>query len=146
MAVRRRSILLSIVPLATLGGCSGQQSTLNLTAGGGAGTMFPITAEEADRVMATAMVGEFPGSPISAISLPNKGYIVTIAYLLDSHRISVVAIPATGLDTGGARVPGFSFEVPHQGTMGITAPPRANSLFRRANELTGTVRGPLRAA
>jgi hypothetical protein len=143
MASRRA---FAIAALATLAACSGQQSNTSLTTGGGTGIMYPISAEEADRVMATAMVGEFPGSAISAISLPNKGYIVTIGYLLDSHRISMVAIPATGLDTVGGRVPGFSFEVSHQGTMGITAPPRANSLFRRVNELAGAIKGPVRAA
>ncbi len=119
---------------------------MNLTPRGVAGVVYPITAEEADRVMAAAMVGEFPGSPISAVALPNKGYVVTIAYLLDSHRISLVAIPSAGIDASGARVPGFAFEVSHQGTMGITAPPRANSVFRRVTELAGLVRGPLREA
>jgi hypothetical protein len=108
--------------------------------------MYPITADEADRVMAQAMVGEFPGSPISSVTLPNKGYVVTISFALDSHRISVVAIPATGIDANGNRLQGFSFEVSHQGTMLLTAPPRATSLFSRVNQLATAIRPPIHVA
>jgi hypothetical protein len=49
---------------------------------------------------------------------------VTISYLLDSHRISLVAVPAMGLNAEGQRVQGFAFEVAHRGTMPITGAPR----------------------
>lgn len=61
MALRRRSILLPAATLSVLAACSGQQSTVNLTPGGAAGVVYPLTAEEADRVMA----GPFQVCPLT---------------------------------------------------------------------------------
>jgi hypothetical protein len=135
-------LLIALLPLL-LSCCSGQISNTSL---GTWGIMYPITADEADRVMAQAMVGEFPGSPISGVTLPNRGYVVTISWGLDSHRISVVAIPATGIDANGNRLQGFSFEVSHQGTMLLSAPPRATSLFSGVNQLATAIRPPIHVA
>jgi hypothetical protein len=91
------------------------------------------------------MVSEFPGSAISAVSLPNRGYVATIYFFLDSHRISAVAVPTFGRLIDGTRVPAYSFEVSHAGTMIVSAPPRAQSLFAKINQIATGIRPPIPA-
>jgi hypothetical protein len=140
----RRAASVAILPF--LAACSGTMNSGDLASGGGRGGIFPISAEEADRAMASAMLEEFPSSPIGSVALPHKGYNVTISYLLDSHRISLVAVPAMGLNAEGQRVQGFAFEVTHRGTMPITGAPRATSVFERVNRHAAALRGPLRSS
>jgi len=46
--------------------------------------MFPISAEQADRILAIAMAGEFSDAVISRVELPYKGYTTTIRVLVSA--------------------------------------------------------------
>ncbi|WP_423456081.1 hypothetical protein [Ottowia sp. VDI28] len=92
--------------------------------------MFPLTDEQADRVLATAMASEFTGSPISRVEFPNKGYTTTIRFLFDSHQITAVRIPAKGID-GTQPVDGYYFEVNDAGTLLISGRSRATKVYER---------------
>jgi hypothetical protein len=93
--------------------------------------MFPFSPDAADKILATAIAGEFAGNPVSRVEFPNKGYQATIRFALDSHTIVAYMIPAKGLTDAGEVVPGFAFEVSHSGTMPISGGNRASSLFKR---------------
>jgi hypothetical protein len=87
--------------------------------------------QQADQVLATAIAGEFAGSPISRVEFPNKGYQVTIRFALDSHTIVAYMISARGMNSSGETVPGYYFEVSASGTMPVSGGSRARSLYDR---------------
>jgi len=93
--------------------------------------MFPISSEQADRILATATTGEFAGSAISRVEFPNKGYQATIRFALDSHTIVAYMISAKGKKGDGTVVDGFYFEVSNSGTMPLSGGKRAKKLFER---------------
>ena len=141
--LKRRSAALFILPF--IAACSGALDNGGYATGRGHGSMYPISAEEADRAMASAMLEDFPSLPIASVGLPHKGYMATIGSLLHSHLISLVAIPATGVDAGGTRIRGFTFEVTHRGTMPIAGASRAASVLDRAKHHAAAFRGQLPA-
>jgi len=106
-------------------------STANRGSAADSAEMFPLTAEVADKVVATAMATVFPGTPVSRVEFPNKGYQAMIRFALDSHTIVAYMIPAKGFDSAGKDVPGFTFEVSHSGTMPLSGSGKASSLFKR---------------
>ena len=115
---------------AALAGCSSTRTMASAPADARPATMFPLSAEQADRLLATAMTSEFPGSAISRVEFPNKGYTTTIRFLLDSHQITASMVAARGLD-GGKPVDGFYFEVNDAGTMPVSGGLRAGKVFDR---------------
>lgn len=125
---------------AVLSGCSHTQSMAPV--GSVAALMYPMTDEQADRVMVTAMGSEFPDVPVSKVELPNKGYTATIRLLLDSHQITAVRIPAKGKD-GLNVVEGYYFEVNDAGTMMISGRQRASKVYNRLVHEAGLIAKPL---
>jgi hypothetical protein len=93
--------------------------------------MFPLTEQQADRILATAMTSEFAGSPISRVEFPNKGYQATIRFALDSHSIVAYMISANGVTPAGETVSGYYFEVSNSGTMPLSGGTRARNLYER---------------
>lgn len=126
-------------------GCEGKVSNLNSATPGGRSIVYPISYEDADRVLSQSMVALFPGSPISAVALPNKGYTATLRILLDTHQITATAIPGVGQAPDGRRINGYSFEVGHSGTIPITGGNRASALFERINQQAAGIAAPLPA-
>ena len=127
----------------TLAGCSGMHSTLSQGPNRPAPLVYPMTAEQADKVVAQAMAGEFAGSPVSRVEFPNKGYQGMMRFALDSHTIAAYSIPAKGRAADGAGVDCFAFEVNHSGTMAISGSARASKVFRRINDNARLIAEPL---
>jgi hypothetical protein len=105
--------------------------------------MYPMTAEQADKVLIDAMKYQFPDASIVRVELPYKGYFVTQRFLLDSQDFTSRMIPAKGLDQHGKTVDGFYFEVIDAGTMPISGSIRASSLFDKIMEIANSNSRPL---
>ena len=131
-----------IVFALCLAGCAGQISNSGASTPTARSIIYPFTAEEADYVLSQAMTANFPGSPISPVSLPSKGYTVTVHLLLDSHQITATAIPVSRRDATGKQMSGYTFEVVHAGTMIVSGPPRATALFESINQRAAAIRAP----
>ncbi len=137
-------IIKVISTLAVLGlliGCAGTRSTASDPADA---WMYPLTNEQAERVLTEAMAAEFSGSALSRVDIPNRGYKVTIRFALDSHDIVAVMVPAKGKTTDGEQVDGFVFEVNDSGTMAISGRRRANRLFEGIQNRASQVAPPVR--
>ncbi|ARU03433.1 hypothetical protein CCO03_00925 [Comamonas serinivorans] len=100
--------------------------------------MYPLSSEQADRLLATVMAGEFAGTPISRVDLPNPGYTATMRVLLDSHQITAVRVPARGM-RDGAPVDGYYFEVQDAGTLLFSGKQRARKVFERLTHDAGVL-------
>jgi hypothetical protein len=107
--------------------------------------MYPITAEEADQVLGQAMLATFPGSTILPVTLPNKGYVVTIRFLIDQHDIIGTAVPTDGRQSNGVTIRGFSFVVSNTGTLPISASGFSRTLFDDIHKRAAAIRAPLPA-
>lgn len=136
-----KSIALALVALA-LAACEGQSSNLDAASPGGR-IMYPITADQADGVLSRAMVATFPATPITAVAVPNKGYMATISFALDSHRFTATAEPAAGVRSDGSRADGYAFTVSDYGTIPITASRRSSALFQAINRDAAAITPPL---
>lgn len=143
--MRRAFLLPLILCTIALAACSGKTS--NLDAKNPAGQIvYPITPEEADRVLSQAMVATFPDTPIVPVAMPNKGYTVTIQFLMDSHRITATAVPAAGQEPNGLKVNGYAFDISDYGTIPLTASRKVASLFETLNKGAAAIKGPLPVA
>lgn len=127
------SYLALIFPLVIVG-CAGNLSNIELRGDGAEGVIYPVSAAAADRIIAAAVADVFPGSQVERTTFPGRGYTATIYFVTDSHRITGVAAPQTGIDKSGARIKGFSFQVSHAGSMLVTGPARASELFETINK------------
>lgn len=117
--------------LILLCGCAGTLSTVGRSSDKASAQIFPLSTEVANKILATAMAGEFAGSAISRVEFPHNGYQATIRFGLDSHTIVAYMIPAKGRSGTGEVVPGYVFEVSHSGTRLLAGPISASSLFER---------------
>ena len=104
--------------------------------------MYPISDEQADRVLATAMAREFVDVPVSKVEFPHKGYTTTMRVLLDSHQITAVRIPAKGRH-GANLLDGYYFEVNDAGTLLFSGKQRAGKVYERLIHEAGLVAKPL---
>jgi hypothetical protein len=140
-----KALFVTTILMATLlaAGCSSTQSMIGSGADRSSATMFPLSAEQADRILATAMAGEFAGSPVSRVEFPNKGYQATIRFMLDSHTIIGYMIATKGKATDGSLVDGFYFEVANSGTMPLSGGNRAKKLFERLVRDASMIARPL---
>ncbi len=129
-----------------LAGCEGKVSNLNSATPGGKSIVYPISYDDADRVLSQSMIAVFPDTPVSAVALPHKGYTATLRILLDSHQITAMAILGAGQRPDGQRVNGYSFEVVHSGTIPITGGNRATALFETINQRAAAISPALPAA
>ena len=116
---------------AFISGCSSTQSTASGDGDKAAPRVFLLTAEQAERILATAMTAQFSGIPISRVEFPNKGYQATVRFMLDSHTFVAYMIAAKGRSSDGTVQPGFAFEVSNSGTMPLSGGSRAGDLFQR---------------
>lgn len=123
--------LFLFISLVLITGCASTQSMVGTGADRSSAKMFHFTPEQADKILSTAMAGEFSGSPISRVEFPNKGYQSTIRFLLDSHTITAYMISAKGRTKDGSIVDGFYYEVNDVGTMTISGRKRAKRLYKR---------------
>ena len=105
--------------------------------------MYPMSAENADKILIKAMAYQFPDAPVVRVELPYKGYFVTRRFALDSHDFTARMIPAKGIDETGKTVDGFIFEVIDDGTMLISGQVRASSLFNKIIESADSEAKPL---
>ena len=143
-----KNFVAATMAAVVLAGCVGplSNSGANVVDGGGGGLVFPINADEADRVLATSMIAVFPSTPVLAMTpLPNRGYTATIGFLTDSHTISGIATPAIGHTASGERIEGFTFSVFNSGTMPFVGGQRAHELFAQINTRAATIRAPIPA-
>lgn len=136
-----KSITFAVVALA-LAACEGRSSNLDAASPGGR-IMYPITAEQADGVLSRAMLATFPETPVATLAGPNKGYMATISFAMDSHRFTATAAPAAGVRPDGSRVNGYAFTVSDYGTIPITASRRSNALFQAINRDAAAISVPL---
>jgi len=120
-----------LIFFASLAGCSSTQSTASGNGDKTAARVFVISQEQADRILATAISAQFPGSPISRVEFPNKGYQATVRFMLDSHTFVAYMIAARGRAVDGSVKEGYAFEVSNSGTMPLSGGTRANELFQR---------------
>ncbi|WP_312806931.1 hypothetical protein [Comamonas sp.] len=127
---------------AALAGCASTQNMALTGASGQSPEMFPISAEQADRVLAVAMAGEFSDAVISRVELPYKGYTTTIRVLFDSHQITALMVPAKG-KSGDQTVDGFYFQVNDAGTLLFSGKARARGVFSRVLHEAQLVTKPL---
>lgn len=147
MAVLRRAPFGAMFLVMTaLAGCSGQISNANTGNPADRGVVYPITSAEADQAIAQSMQEVFPSTPITPVALPHKGYMATISFLADSHRVTAVAVPAAGRVGGGTLVDGYSFDVSSYGSMPLTASSRAQQLFAAINRRAAATKAPVPAA
>ena len=80
---------------AALAGCSSTRTMASAPEDARPAMRFLLSAEQADRLLATAMTGEFPGNVISRVEFPNKG--------VHHHRpVPAGQSPDHGLHGGGA--------------------------------------------
>lgn len=136
--------ILGVAAVLTLAltACEGRSSNLDASSPGGR-IMYPITAEQADGVLSRAMLATFPETPVAALAGPNKGYMATISFAMDSHRFTATAIPAAGLRPDGSRADGYAFTVADYGTIPITASRRSSALFQAINRDASAISAPL---
>lgn len=128
---------------SVVGGCSGSQSMAEAGSSPAAGKIFPIGEDVADRILGVAISSEFPGSAISKVEFPNRGYRVTVRFFVDSHDIVAYMIRSKGIDSNGNVVPGYYFEVSNSGTMPITQGGRAFQLYHKLIADASAVSQPL---
>ncbi|WMJ09647.1 hypothetical protein [Nitrosomonas sp. sh817] len=125
-------------------GCAASRSTAqHASADVSTQYMYPMTAEQADKVITEAMNYQFPDAPILRVELPYKGYFVTRRFLLDSQDFTARMILAKGIDQNGKTVSGFYFEVLDAGTMPISGSIRASSLFDKIIEIANNISKPI---
>lgn len=136
------NILFVILSLFLLSACSGSLSTLEGDARSSSLSVYPLTSEDADKVVIMAMTSQFSGGAISRVEYPNKGYQATMRFLLDSHDITAYMIPVIGL-SNGVKTDGFAFEVNHSGTMAISGSNRADRVFKKIKEQAGLIANPI---
>lgn len=135
--MRIKKIAATIIVLASfsatvLGCTSGQFSNADSAVPAAQRIVYPMSAAQADGVLARAMATTFPGSVLTPIQTPGRGYAATVRFALDSHRISGFAVPAQGVKEGNV-LDGYAFTVTHAGSMPTTGETRAVMLFDAIN-------------
>ena len=105
--------------------------------------MYPITAEEADGVIYRAMRSTLPQAVVTAVAVPNKGYLATESGYMDRHRYTATAVPTVGIRPDGTRVNGYAFAVSDFGTI---LSHQATYLFQAINLGAATLSAPLPVA
>ena len=132
--------------IATVGCATTRSTAHQASADASTHYMYPMTAEQADKVLIEAMKYQFPDAPIVRVELPYRGYFVTQRFLLDSHDFTSRMIPVKGSEQNGKTVDGFYFEVLDAGTMLISGSVRASSLFDKIIAIADNVAKPLPTA
>ncbi|MBS0588545.1 MAG: hypothetical protein JSS37_11480 [Proteobacteria bacterium] len=135
--------ILATTVISTVGCATSRSTAQYASADVSTQYIYPMTEEQADKVLTEAMKYQFPDAPIVRVELPYKGYFVTRRFLLDSQDFTARMIPAKGIDQSGKTVNGFYFEVLDAGTMPISGSVRASSLFDRVIEIANNISKPI---
>lgn len=132
-----RRFLIAAAACGLLAACASSVTTP--TGDTGEGTpVYYLSAKQADSIMKKAMVNVFPNLPIMSVDVPHPGYTVTMDFLLDSHSITLAAIPSEGL-LDGSLVGGHSFQVSQYGSIPITGSIKTNNIIDEIERLTAGV-------
>jgi hypothetical protein len=132
-----------LVMTAPLASCSTTQSMAGYGSDRSSPQMFPISYEEADRILATAMASVFAGQPISRVEFPNRGYQATLRFAFDTHTIVGYVVSAEGLAQDGTKKDGYYFEVSGSGTMPISGGSKVQAVYDRAVQDASRIAAPL---
>ena len=124
-------LIYSLAIIIALAGCSSTQSTASGDGDKATASVYLISEEQAERLLATAITAQFAGTPISRVEFPNKGYQATVRFLLDSHTVVAYMVKAKGRGNDGTVKSGYAFEVSNSGTMPLSGGKRAGDLFQR---------------
>lgn len=133
--MNRRSIL-AATALVFLAACA-STVTAPVDASGEGTPVYFISTQEADSIMKKAMVEVFPKLPIMKVEAPYSGYTASMDFLLDSHSVTLAAIPAKGQIDGMLR-DGYSFQVSQYGSIPITGSIKARNLIEEIERMTAT--------
>lgn len=137
-----KRLIFIVVFGAAISSCSSTHTMIDTASSGGVPMMFPISAEQADKILAMAMVGEFPGAAISKLEIPNKGYSAVIRFMFDSHQINAWMIPTKGRSSEGV-INGYYFEVNDAGTMPLSGGQKSRKVYERLVRDASIVAMPL---
>ncbi|MGZ0018711.1 hypothetical protein [Nitrosomonas sp. wSCUT-2] len=137
------AIILAATAISTVGCATSRSTAQYASADVSTQYMYPMTAEQADKILTEAMKYQFSDASIVRVELPYKGYFVTRRFLLDSQDFTARMIPAKGIDQNGKTVSGFYFEVLDAGTMPISGSVRASSLFDKIIEIANSISKPI---
>jgi PAS domain S-box-containing protein len=99
--------------------------------------MFPISAQQADRILYDALTAEFAGTSPRRITGGSQGLEVTIRFAIQAYTISALRIPATGQRADGSLVEGYRFLVSSSGTIPKTLQARGERLLRNVEYEAG---------
>ena len=129
--------LLPTMAFALLTACA-STVTAPVDASGDGTPVYLISTQEADSIMKKAMVEVFPKLPIMKVEAPHSGYTASMDFLLDSHSVTLAAIPSKGMFNGVER-DGYSFQVSQYGSIPITGGIKANNLIEAVERMTSGV-------
>ena len=134
------------ITLILITGCTTTHTTLSATEGVEAVApteMYPLTAEQADKVLIKSMTDQFGDAALIRVDAPYKGYTIHTYFLLDSHRFTARMIPAKGQGAKGKIVDGYIFDVIDSGTMLISGQIRAKSLLKSVLDNAAEISKPI---
>lgn len=114
----RVSLPLAVLAIALVSSCAGPVRTLSQAQP----ERRPLSAEDADRILAGAMVEVFPDAPIErvALPLPIVRYQATLRIAFDTHTITASGTPEAG---------SYRFTVSDFGTIPLSGGARAAKLY-----------------
>lgn len=105
--------------------------------------MYPITQEQADKILAQSLAEEFPKSSIVRVELPYKGYQATWRIGFTSHDFTLRMLPAKGTTSDGKMVEGYTFEVLDYGSLMFEVAVIRPGLIARVREKLNAAARPL---
>lgn len=92
--------------------------------------VFAVSEDTAFRIIRDSMLPVVREGSIVRADPPHNGYTGTVKLGLDKDRITAVMIPAKGLNSAGAVLDGFKFEVIHSGTAAAARIPATRDIMR----------------
>lgn len=105
--------------------------------------MYPITADQADKIIIKSMVMQFGEVDLVSIAAPYKGYRAEMRWLLDKQYLTGRMIPAQGIRADGSIADGYVFEVSDSGTIPTKGKEAARSLLEKMYRNADQVAKPL---
>jgi hypothetical protein len=142
---------IKFVPIAlltmVLSACVSNRITANLAADSTDSTtpsvMYPITADQADKIIVKSMVMQFGEVDLVSVAAPYKGYKVEVRWLLDKHSLTGRIVPAQGIRPDGSIADGYIFEVRDAGNHPTRGKEAARSLLEKMYSNADQVAKPL---
>lgn len=127
--------------------CVSNRITANLAENSGdpsiPSVMYPVTTEQADKILIKSMVAEFGEVDLISVAAPYKGYTLKVSWLLDTHNFTARMLPAEGIRQDGSIVKGFSFEVRDWGSLPTRGNATARELLEKIQSNADEVSKPL---